>query len=449
MNLDARTAIEALRAGVPNRAAIRLMGTEESGVEQAFDALLASAWPNSPGFISPGSNSAEPNSPGPNSAWPASASPQSGSHQSGGARPGIGIAGGFGTGKSHLLGYLSEVARTHDFVVSRVVVSKETPLSDPARVFEAAMRNTVVPNHNDDAIAACLAILREAPERLDALERTISQPDASLAPVFAVILYLLRKGSTPAELIRRFERFLSGGRMTATAFRQALSSVGAGRMFDPRLPPAAVLTEQRIRFVSHLFHAAGFAGWCLLLDEVELIGRYTPLQRGLAYAWLSVWLGLDPARRFPGIVTVYAITDDFVAAVIDPRQDDEKLPERLRLKGRGQDAVLALAAIHHVEHTVRQRRLRLPGLDELDRTCLRLREIYEAAHDWLPTELPQSERTATRTMRQYIKSWITQWDLQRLTGSGVAIVEQTITANYEENDGLGTIAPDEPGDEWS
>ena len=210
-------------------------------------------------------------------------------------------------------------------------------------------------------------------------------------------------------------------------------------MFDPRLPPAAVLTEQRIRFVSHLFHAAGFAGWCLLLDEVELIGRYTPLQRALAYACLSVWLGLDPARRFPGIVTVYAITDDFVAAVIDHRQDDEKLPERLRLKGRGQDAVLAMAAIHHVEHTVRQRRLRLPGLDELDRTCLRLREIYEAAHDWLTPELPQSERTATRTMRQYIKSWITQWDLQRLTGSGVAIVEQTITANYEENDGLGTI----------
>ena len=41
MNLDARTAIEALRAGVPNRAAVRLMGSAESGIEQAFDALLA------------------------------------------------------------------------------------------------------------------------------------------------------------------------------------------------------------------------------------------------------------------------------------------------------------------------------------------------------------------------------------------------------------------------
>ena len=34
MTLDARIAIEALRAGVPNRAAVRLMGTEEPGLEQ-------------------------------------------------------------------------------------------------------------------------------------------------------------------------------------------------------------------------------------------------------------------------------------------------------------------------------------------------------------------------------------------------------------------------------
>ena len=63
-------------------------------------------------------------------------------------------------------------------------------------------------------------------------------------------------------------------------FRQALAAVGAPRMFDLRLPAAAELAEQRIRFAGRLFRAAGYAGWCLLLDEVELIGRYTPLQRG-------------------------------------------------------------------------------------------------------------------------------------------------------------------------
>ena len=73
MTLDARIAIEALRAGVPNRAAVRLMGTEEPGLEQQFDEQLHHAWAEKP-------------------------------------RPGLGIAGGFGSGKSHFLGYLAEVA---------------------------------------------------------------------------------------------------------------------------------------------------------------------------------------------------------------------------------------------------------------------------------------------------------------------------------------------------
>ncbi len=405
MNLDARTAIEALRAGVPNRAAVRLMGTEESGIEQAFDALLASVW------------------------------------SAGGTRPGLGIAGGFGSGKSHFLGYLGEVARGQNFVVSRVVVSKETPLADAARVFEAAIRGASLPAGHESPIAAALAILRESPDKADALEQDAREPGAGFAPVFAAIVHLARRASTQAETLRRCERFLSGTPLTAASLRLALSAIGAGRLFDLKMPPAAALAEQRIRFVSCLFRAAGFAGWCILLDEVELIGRYTPLQRAMAYTRLSDWLGLDGASGFPGIAVAYAITDDFVSAVIDHRQDDVKLPERLALKGRPQEANAARAAIHHIGDVVRNHRLRNPGAEELARACLRLREIYEVAYDWPTPALTAGERMATRTMRQYIKSWVTQWDLQRLTGHGVLIVEETMSANYEEDAGLTELPP--------
>jgi hypothetical protein len=411
MNLEARTAIEALRAGVPNRAAVRLMGIGESGIEQAFDTLLERT-----------------------------------SDADGAAHPGLGVAGGFGTGKSHLLTYLAEVARTHSFVVSRVVISKETPLADPARVFEAAMRGAMLPDRNDDAIGGALGVLRATPERLEALEAAVSQQDAGLAPIFAAILFLLRKPSLPPDLARRCERFLAGGRMTTASFRQALAAVGAARIFELRLPAAAELTAQRIRFASRLFRAAGYAGWCLLLDEVELIGRYSALQRAMSYARLAVWLGLESGAKYPGIVAVYAITDDFVTAVIDHRQDDEKLPERLRLKGRDQDAVSALAAIRHIEDTVRLHRLPQPGAEELARAYVSLRKIYEAAYDWVTPALPVPERTATRTLRQYIKAWLTQWDLQRLTGADVAIVEYQIGNDYREDEDLA--APrDEPDDD--
>ena len=411
MNLQARNAIEALRAGVPNRAAVRLMGTEESGIEAAFDTLLASIW--------------------------RSDIPQ---------QPGIGIAGGFGSGKSHFLGYLAEIALGQNFVVSRVVVSKETPLADTGRVFEAAIRGTILPDRNDDPVVAALALLRDAPDKMDALEEAVRQPDAGFAPIFAAILYLVRRSSTGPETMRKCERFLSGSAITAASIRPALSGAGAARLFDLKLPPVSELAEQRVRFMSRVFHAAGFAGWCILLDEMELIGRYPPLQRAMAYARLTTWLGLPNAGTYPGIAVVYAITDDFVSAVIDARQDEEKLPERLLLKGRVPESRAVLTAIKHIEAMVRLHRLGAPGQEELARACLRLREIYSDAHDWVAPPLLLGQRTATRTMRQYIKSWITQWDLQRLTGQGVAIVEETMTVDYEEDATL-SVAPQSADEE--
>ena len=405
MTIEARTAIEALRAGVPNRAAIRLMGTEQTGIEHAFEAALSAAW--------------------------AGAGP---------ANAGIGLAGGFGTGKSHMLGYLAEVARQQGFVVSRVVVSKETPLSHPGHVLAAALRGAALPDRPDDPIAACVAALRARPEALDMLETAVSTPGAGFAPVFAACLFLLRRASTTPEMLRRIARLWSGAKVSSPALRQALSAAGAGRMFALKPLPAAEMTGQLTRFVPLLFRAAGYAGWCLLLDEVELIGRYTPLQRALSYAWLAAWLGLGGERRWPGIAVAYAITDDFAAAVINARLDSEKLPERLELKGRDAEAALALAGIRHIERTVLQHRLLPPTPDDLAACHDKVLRLYSAAYAWPAPALPPGERPSSRTMRQYIKGWITQWDLRRLDGSDVALIAGSIASDYTENAALA-----EPG----
>ncbi len=398
MTLEARTAIEALRAGVPNRAAIRQMGTEQTSIEHAFEAALGAAWA-----------------------------------EAGPAPAGIGLAGGFGTGKSHMLGYLAEVARQQGFVVSRVVVSKETPLSHPGHVLAAALRGAALPDRPDDPTAACVTTLREQPEALDALETAVSTPGAGFAPIFAACLFLLRRASTTPEMLRRIARLWTGAKVSTPAIRQALSAAGAGRMFALKPVAAAEMTGQLTRFVPLLFRAAGYAGWCILLDELELIGRYTPLQRALSYAWLGTWLGLEGARRFSGIVTAYAITDDFAIAVINARLDSEKLPERLALKGRDAEAALALAGIRHIERTVLQHRLLPPTLDDLTACHDKVLRLYSAAYAWPAPPLPPGERTSSRTMRQYIKGWITQWDLRRLDGSEVLLISGSIASDYTEN----------------
>ncbi len=397
MTIEARTAIEALRAGVPNRAAIRQMGTEQTSIEHAFEAALGVAWSGA------------------------------------GAASGIGLAGGFGTGKSHMLGYLAEVARQQGFVVSRVVISKETPLSHPGHVLAAALRGAALPDRPDDPAAACVAALRERPEALDALEAAVSTPAAGFAPIFAACLFLLRRAATTPEMLRRIARLWTGAKVSAPAIRQALTAAGAGKMFPLKLVAAAEMTEQLTRFVPLLFRAAGYSGWCILLDELELIGRYTPLQRALSYAWLGAWLGLEGARRFPGIVAAYAITDDFATAVINARLDSEKLPERLALKGRDAEAALALAGIRHIERTVLQHRLLPPTLDDLATCHGKVQRLYSDAYAWPAPPLPPAERTSSRTMRQYIKGWITQWDLRRLDGADVLLISGSIASDYTEN----------------
>jgi hypothetical protein len=46
-------------------------------------------------------------------------------------------------------------------------------------------------------------------------------------------------------------------------------------------------------------------------------------------------------------------------------------------------------------------------------------------------------------MRQYIKGWITEWDMRRLTGKGTRIVTEGIAANYAEDASLSAPSDDE------
>ena len=123
------------------------------------------------------------------------------------------MAGGFGAGKSHLLGYFAEVARQQDFVVSRVVISKETPLSHPGHVLAAALRAAALPDRPDDPTAACVVRLRERPEALDALELAVGTTEPAFPPIFAACLFLLRRASTTPEVLHRIARFWAGAKV--------------------------------------------------------------------------------------------------------------------------------------------------------------------------------------------------------------------------------------------
>lgn len=410
---DECRAIEALRAGVPNRAAIRLMGSSETEISERFVANLRRSRPSEAGVTQ--------------------------------VRGQI-VAGGFGAGKSHLLGYLQELALQENFIVSWLAISKETPLFDPQRLFISAMRNAVVPNRNDDVMTAVLAQLRPGGERYRELDDWASQPSSGLAALFPALLHLIPHLRTDPDRLQQIGRFFAGGKLSVSTVNPWLRETGSHKLFRLKAVKAAELARQSVRFAPRLMAAAGYSGWCVLFDELELIGRYSVIQRGRSYAELARWLGFEAAAGLPGVVTAAAVTDDFSERVIGDKRDDELAPAKLMARGERDNATLAEIGMRALQGKDDTRTLRAPDLPMLQASLVKTQSLYEKAYAWTPPETPIGDRLSTKSMRQYIKSWITLWDLQRLYGTTFAIEAGTVASDYtEDTDMEQPTVPDDDG----
>jgi hypothetical protein len=117
--LHARRVVEALRAGVPSAAAVATLGTGQSELEARYRAALddvprlAAQDEQATGFL---------------------------------------VRGGFGAGKSHLLTIFEHIALAEGFAVSRIVISKETPLYDPVKLLAGAAEAMRLPDELDRGI---------------------------------------------------------------------------------------------------------------------------------------------------------------------------------------------------------------------------------------------------------------------------------------------------------
>jgi hypothetical protein len=380
-----RRALEALRAGVPNRDAVMVLGSLQVGVEDRFTGLLDAI-----DRVAVGDGAAA--SPG-----------------------GLLIGGGFGAGKSHVLEHLSHVALSEGFVVSKVVISKETPLHDPSKVFRAAINEAQVPGRPGSAIDEIATGVRPDDAAYMRLYRWVHDDDAPVDSRFAATLFLFEYAGGDAEFTDRIVRFWAGDPLPVADLRRRLKEAGAAATYRLTATKERDLSVQRFRFVSRLIRAAGHRGWVVLLDEVELIGRYSLLQRAKSYGEIAHWVRGD--RDDPGapLCAVLTTVDDFEAQVLIGRNDAELVPKRLRMRGTAEDEVAAARAETGMRIIEREQvQLQPPGQDELDRTYTKLKQIHAEAYGWEPPDVVGIERLPSNRMRQYVRAWINEWDLRRL-----------------------------------
>jgi len=398
--VSARRAIEALRAGVPNRDAVSALGCSAPEIQSAFDARLEKLRRSLGGDSQP---------------------------------RGMLVAAEFGGGKSHVLEYLSHKARQENFAVSKVVISKETQLFDPLKVFRAAVESLVCENVVGDALRD-IAVSRLSTKSPQFAEFNLWLRDSGLNSRFAATTWLFEQAGADSEMQDELVGFWEGSAIQVGRLRDGLRQTGAAKLFALEKIGIKELARQRFMFMTRLLHAARYDGWVILLDELELMGRYTVLQRGRAYSELARLLGLADDLAIPGLLTVGAITPDYASAVIDEKDDRNQIGFRFRSRGDLESdltAALAESAMDAIERELL--RLRQPSQDDLADVLMRLSDIYAAAYDCTPARLDSSFKTGQQ-MREYIRSWITTWDLNRVAPTYEPEIElERITDDYAEN----------------
>jgi hypothetical protein len=403
-----RRAIEALRAGVPSLDAVAMLGSGQTEIEDRFMELLGTA------------------------------------HE--GTASGMLIGGGFGSGKSHLLEHLMRLALDEGYAVSRVVVSKETPLHDRVKVFRAAANCAVVSGRHGSAIAGAAAALDVNGRAYAELLRWALSPAAKLNERFAATLSLYAKvRDLDPEFAATLVRFWSGDPISIPELRRRLKASGESTVV---LSPVTVrdLADQRLRFAARLMTAAGGGGWLLLFDEVELIGRYSLQQRAKSYAEIARWVRGDHDTPGLPIAAVLAMTDDFEAAVITGKKDRENVP--LKLRERQMPEAIELSNRAQAGMRIVDREMTLltpPDSAELDRAYSRVKELHGSAFGWNPPDIAGLERLGATRMRQYIRAWINEWDLVRLDPAFRPSTQTVpIDTNYREDTDLeGVLEEDQ------
>ncbi|MDO8724006.1 MAG: DUF2791 family P-loop domain-containing protein [Syntrophales bacterium] len=408
MNIDEqvrnRRAIEALRNGVPNRDAVTVLGCNQPEIEDKFRQQLEST------------QHAVAND---------------------GKNEGLLVAGDFGSGKSHLLEYLMHLALEQNFVCSKVVISKETPLFDPAKLYRAAAEAAIVPHKRGSAMTEIAAALDPKRTAYKDFYLWIHQK-SGLNLRFAATLFLYERMPYNPEVSDRIIRFWSGEKIGAGEIKKYLKACGESATYKIDNIPAKELALQAFKYAARLIMAAGYSGWVLLIDEVELIGRYSLMQRAKSYAELARWMGRLEESNFLGLTSVFTITPAFQSIVLEGNDDVEKVPGRLRAKGTESDLLLASQAERGMRVIQNESiRLKSPDSAGLDQTYERVRSIHAKAYEWTPPQVLSVERLGTTRMRQYVRGWITEWDLKRLDREynpeiEVGIIEQ----DYSEDKNL-------------
>ena len=272
----------------------------------------------------------------------------------------------YGEGKTHLLHAMANQAWDANWVVSMVSLSKESPLDRLDHLYPKMVQNLMRP---ESRVSGLQSIVTEALQAALFLSESRTLPLSDRTRL--VLDNLARQDAGFEDLVGDLE----GNFLTAVELKRIHRE-----NFSKSIKLPASRMKNEVPFycvlVDWLIQRAGYQGWLILFDEVELMGKFGRGGRARSYGNLGRFLAGMGERT----VSVWAVAGNFQKDVLIDRGDLERAPEWLM--SRPQDVELVAGARLALDELSAARPLDPPSLAAVKELVGQVFRLHQEAYGW-------------------------------------------------------------------
>lgn len=291
-----------------------------------------------------------------------------------GRSDGMIFTGRYGEGKTHLLNTFFSMATNSGMVVSLIPLGKETPLDKPWLLYQKILANTFLPGAKQPGFSRLL----EGMTKNDALSGELLAYTARELETDKLYYLLKAYLNTQDEeerftFLSDFEGDFAGNPLIKKSYRRLL---GTPAKFRENFSKTKHYMDY-FHFMSHLFRQKKYAGWLILFDEAELLGRLPKKARMKCYREMQRFL--DPGPQLEGVFSLFAMSSSYAEDVIDKKHEFDNAEECFAEDQKSkEDALASLNAILKAPELAPLNREEISGI------LLRIQEFHGKAYGWTP-----------------------------------------------------------------
>ena len=323
-------------------------------------------------------------------------------------------------------------------VVSYVSLGKETPMNMPHLLYARLIANTYLPGTEQPGFRRKL---EEMAPGSGAAGELLAYAATGLET--NKIYHVLRAmwETQDEEEREQFLADLEGDFVSVAQVKRVFRRVtGRPAQFNQNFTKTKHCGDY-FAFMSALFRKIGYAGWVILFDEAELIGRLGKKARAKSYAAMQRFL--RPPAELEAVFSLFAFSTSFTDEVIDKKHEFENAEAVF-----AEDPAALKAAKATLNDVIASPELALLSKQEILRVLESIQAFHGMAYDWKPQIEPETLYNSTEgagyLLRTRIRAAIELLDqLYQYGEAGKIRITELGKESLEEDD-----TPPLPDVEW-